>query len=511
MANIYVKSGNATQWAANTVYAAGSKVVASTSNYWVYYTATGGTSGGTEPVWNNTDGGTSPTDGTITDWVSYPASSWTYATITLTRAGASSVAGDYIYVSNNHAESTATAISPTFAGTVANPCYVLCADDTSGTPPTTLATTATVSTTGVSSLIVSGAIYCYGITFTAGSGAVSANLGLGAIANSSSTTPCSQVYDTCKFRLGSTSASTNVYVLIGSALSAANRTVVWKNCSLKFGSSGAGQAVYTKNASFWWEGGSIESGSSSPSTGIFRADASGNMTVSGVDFSNLSSSMYFFAPSANMITAVMIRDCKMPSGWANTVVNTTISGPYAPVGVYNSSGSAVNYNTVYQNYFGKIVPETTYVRSGGASDGVTPLSWKMVSTSGAIYPNGTCVTPEIVTWVNNTGVSKNVTVEILHDSATNLKDDEIWLEVMYLASSATPLGTWINDSKATVLSTATDQATSSATWTTTGMANPNKQKLSVTVTFQMKGYVHARVVMAKPSKTVYVDPVVTVA
>ena len=510
MANIYVKSGNATTWAASTTYAAGAKVVsASATNYWVYYTAAGGTSGGTEPVWNNVDGGTSPTDGTITDWVSYPASSWTYATISVTRATTSSAAGDYIYVSNNHNETSAVTTSITFPGTVSNPTYLLCADDTSGTPPTTLATTAQISTTGGTAIFMYGSVYCYGIIFTGSSGASSGSiqfaLGTGVAQI--------EIFEQCKFRLGSTAASTLVFFAIGTSATVTNRVVEWRNCTAKFSAS-SNQHLYAAAAAFYWNGGGFESGSSSPSTGLFRtgsSSAAGQIYLSGVDFSNLSSGIYLTSPINTSPGVLMARNCRMPSGWANTVVNTTVNGPYSPIAMYNSSGSAVNYNTIYQTYYGKVIPETTYVRSGGASDGITPISWNVASTSNAGYPVGICYTPEIVTWVNNTGVSKTVTVEILHDSVTNLTDAEVWLEVMYLGTSAAPLGTWINDSKSNVLAAATDQATSTATWTTTGMANPNKQKVSVTLTTQLKGYVHARVALAKPSKTIYVDPVVTVA
>ena len=42
------------------------------------------------------------------------------------------------------------------------------------------------------------------------------------------------------------------------------------------------------------------------------------------------------------------------------------------------------------------------------------------------------------------------------------------------------------------------------------MSNPNTQKLSVTITPQEAGYMQAKVYLAKASKTVYVDPKLTV-
>ncbi len=114
-------------------------------------------------------------------------------------------------------------------------------------------------------------------------------------------------------------------------------------------------------------------------------------------------------------------------------------------------------------------------------------------------------------WNTTVGSAVTVTVDVLHDSVTNLKDDEIWLELWYLGTSGFPLATTIRDAKADIFSAAADQAASTATWTTTGMANPNKQKLAVTFTPQEAGFIQARVVIVKPSATVYVDPVLQVS
>ena len=102
-------------------------------------------------------------------------------------------------------------------------------------------------------------------------------------------------------------------------------------------------------------------------------------------------------------------------------------------------------------------------------------------------------------------------IEILHDSVTNLQDDEVWLEVEYLGTAGFPLSLFASDRMTDILSTPADQTTSSVAWTTTGLTNPNKQKLAVTFTPQEIGVVRCRVALAKPSYTVYVDPLLTVA
>jgi hypothetical protein len=179
--------------------------------------------------------------------------------------------------------------------------------------------------------------------------------------------------------------------------------------------------------------------------------------------------------------------------------------------MYNCDSGTTNYRMWVKDYYGDIVSETTLIRTGGASDGTTGLSWKMTTTADGEFPGLVLRSPEIVQWNDTVGSSKTVTVEILHDSVTNLKDDEIWLEIEYLGSSSAPLGSNANDRKTNLLATGSDQTTSSAAWTTTGLTNPNKQKLQVTFTPQTKGYVHARVVSAKASYTLYVDPLLVIS
>ena len=180
--------------------------------------------------------------------------------------------------------------------------------------------------------------------------------------------------------------------------------------------------------------------------------------------------------------------------------------------MWNCDSGDTNYRLWIEDYAGSIKSETTLVKTGGASDGDTPLSWKMATTANAEYPLVLLRSPEIFSErITSTGSAKTITVDILHDSATALKDDEIWLEVQYLGTSGFPLGSFANDSKADVLAAGANQASSSATWTTTGMGNPNKQKLEVTFTPQEKGVAIVTVCMAKASYTVYVDPLAVVS
>jgi hypothetical protein len=206
-----------------------------------------------------------------------------------------------------------------------------------------------------------------------------------------------------------------------------------------------------------------------------------------------------------------LRNCKLPANWAGSLSAAT-PGPGCIIEMANCDSADTNYRYWRETTFGSIKHETTIVRTDGASDGTTALSWRMASNADADnYPHSALASPEIVKWNDTTGSAVTITVEILHDSVTDVTDRECWLEVDYLGTSGFPLSSRVSDGAADVLATAAGQTTSSATWTTTGLTNPNEQKLAVTFTPQEKGYLHARVMVAKASYTVFVDPLLTVS
>lgn len=435
------------------------------------------------------------TDGNNAD----TGATWALAEATLAGADATpDAAGDTIWVSQVHAESTAGAVTLAFAGTPATPSRILCGDD-AAEPPTALATTATVTTTS-GTLVLGGSFYCYGITFT----------------SSSTTTICGssanqvQLYEQCSFR--TTNPGGGGSFLFGSQNNVAQK-MRFVDCTFKPNAAGQVWTVYG-NAEIC--GGSIVSGSTTP-TALFALSAdrtNGILDVSGFDFSNLSSSLNLCKGDTAAPGHIVFRNCKLPASWSGSLVSGTIPGPGPRYEMHNCDSTDTNYRMWVEDYAGSIKHETTIVRTGGASDGTTALSWKMVTSANAEYPTVPLVSPEGSLWNDTTGSSKTLTVEIVHDSqgagsGSKFQDDEVWLEAMALTTSGVPLGAWIDDAKANVLATAANQADSSETWTTTGLTTPVKQALSVTFTPQEKGVVTWRVVCAKASKTLYVCPKAT--
>lgn len=417
--------------------------------------------------------------------------SWANAKATLAGAASAASAGDTIYVSQAHAETSATDIAITFPGTRAAPTIVLCVDD-GAEPPTTLATTGAISTTSNAYVTFTAAgLYCYGLVVTAGNSTGNPRIRFG-------TNNSAQTFEACQFAMGSTGSNAILDVQSNSQLLTLNGcTLTYSATGQRLNITGSGSVLVCNGCT--WAGSAV--------TQIIVINGWSAATFDGCDLSNAASSMN--VTTSATVVSLVLRDCKLPSGWSGEVCSATASTPRA-VFLHNSDNADTNYRTDFQTYLGRLTSETTLIRTGGASDGVTGLSWKVATNANPEFCDP-FITPEIHAWNDSTGSSKTVTVEILHDSATNLTDAEVWLEVMSLNTSGYPLGTWTSDRKADYLASAADQADSSETWTTTGMSNPNTQKLSVSFTPQEKGVIVARVCVAKASKTLYVDPVLTVS
>jgi hypothetical protein len=433
------------------------------------------------------------TDGSDSD----NGTTWALAKATLNGIAAIDAAGDTIYVSQSHAESTAGALSIALAATTANPTKIICGND-AAEPPTAVASTATITTTGSAAITLSapsGPLYCYGITFNMGSGANNATF---------TYSGGSGHFENCNFQIVATGSNTQIN------LANSGGRVLARNCGFKF--AAASHIVQSVSGFLHIQGGSILSGGTSP-TAFYSSGVTvnSNALIEDFDFSNASAGMHLVDTSSNGSgQKATFRNCKLPASWSGSLHSGT-PGIAALFELYNCDAGDTRYRYRRAERHGTIQDEGTIKKSSGAGDGTDTFSWKMVSLVDAEYPINMLSTPELVKWNETTGSAITVTVDIVHDSVTALKDNEIWLEVSYLGTSGVPLGTFVSDAAATVLTTAASQTSSSATWTTTGLTNPSKLKLEVTFTPQEKGFIHAVVKLAKASTTVYLDPALQVS
>lgn len=337
-------------------------------------------------------------------------------------------------------------------------------------------------------------MYIYGITFKAGNGASTASINF-------SSTPGQHRLEKCKLWLGSTSASARIQPGIVTQTNVMSIDLV--NCRMEFSSTSQTANVGGRVTIH----GLVVEGATLPTTLFTQAGTTGpcRLHVHGADLSALGSGKTIFSFGSTPKTDdIAFINCKL--GASVTLHGTEPSHLRGAVLRFiNCSSADTNYDyKLISGALGSIDHETTIVRTGGASDGTTPISRKMVSTS-QVSLGAPLESDWSFIWNDSTGSSKTLTVEMVTDNVT-LTDAEAWVEVDYLGTSGFPLEVRTSDRQANILGTPSNQTSSSVTWTTTGLTTPVKQKLEVTFTPQEKGLIRARVILAKASTTVYIDP-----
>ena len=427
------------------------------------------------------------TDGSDAD----NGTTWALAKATLTGAAAIDAPGDTIVVSSVHAESTAAVLSLAWGGNAAAPTRVLSVDD-SADPPTALLPGASVTTTGASSLVIlegnGNNAYIHGLTFNCGTGASAASIIVRGLC----------VLEECNLFLVNTGSGSHIE-------NSPDGTLTAKGCGFKFGAVTQGFYVYQSGVPYRILGGQIVSGGANIANLVVGINQGGSIVFDGFDLSALSSALNIVSATQNN-ARVSLHSCILPASWTGSL-NPSAPGLGSLFEMFSCWSGATEIIWRRKATFGEGRDETTLVRTGGGKHRGVGVSLKCATTADAEYPLHTFETLQFAAQVTAAQVGSPVTatVEILHDSATAMTDADIWLTVVGPGSEVN------SDQVADVFATPANQAASSATWTTTGMANPNKQKLTVTWTPAKAGVVLGTVSIAAASKTVYVDNMMTVA
>lgn len=435
------------------------------------------------------------TDGSDAD----NGSTWALAKATLAAALTAAGAGGTVYVSDNHAESAAAAKTLTSPGTAASPVRVICVDDSGNPePPTARATTASVTTTGNNGITFAGFAYYYGITFSAGTG----NSAAATIAFQSNS-PWAHFFDTCSLQCPATNAASK-FLFGNTSTTVDDNLCVLHNTTFKFGATG--QFILVRCPVRWQFSSGLAAGGSTPAV-LFQTPAASApyalMDLIGVDLSELTGTLVTVGQCFDIYR---FRDCKLGSGV--TFSTGTYGGPGATeIEVINCDSGDTSYRYHFENYMGTITSETTIVRMGGASDGTTAFSRKMVSTANTKFY--TPLRARALEFWNTKLSSQTVSIPILTDNVT-LKDDECWAEVEYLGTSGFPLGSLASDQVADpIFGTAANQATDSSSSWASAPGTPVQQTLDVTFTPAEVGLIRVWVCLAKPTTTLYFDPKVS--
>lgn len=414
---------------------------------------------------------------------------WANAFTTLALACAADTAGDVFFVAHDHAESTAGAVTPSFAGTAASPSLVYCVNRAGSVPPVAadLATTATVTTTGSTSTItLNGSLYMYGITFSAGTGASGGGFVVsGGIDN--------QHFKNCAFTFGTTAGVT---FQTGSTTN--NSQAHFQDCTF---------TCATTNQTFSFFGNTelhncTIGGSAIPATVFTVQIHCSKLVLEGCNLSAIGSGKTLFAPNRAQI---LMKDCRLGASVTMCATGSTLAIPVT-VDVVNCDSGDTNYRTERHTREGNLTTETTIVRTGGASNGTTTIAWKII-TSAESEVAQPFEAPPIAIWNETIGSAVTATIEGTWGGGSVPDTNDIWIEAQYLGTSGFPVSSRATGGVATPLHTASSHASSSETWG----GGTTDFKMSVTFTPQEKGFVYIYVRAGLASTTFYVDPKITLS
>ncbi len=418
-----------------------------------------------------------------------PYETWAKAATTLLVAVAAASAGDDIIIGHDHSESPNTTLTYAFSTTAATINRVISATSTAGGSVVTYNKADNIqidNSAGANFIKLSGHVKLYGVSLKVGD-----NL----VVNSARS---HVLFDDSLLELSSAGGLVNVQ---------AEETIVHlKNTDLNWSTGSAANAIKGLNgATVIWDGGILSLTGTQPNALFDGQDGTVRYQLSGVDLSALTSAIIDVTDTTD--STLSLHHCLLNSGVA--LFTGTISSHGQKLLMSGCDDTADNdlYRLEYIDFWGSTVHDDAIFRTtGGASDGGTPISWKMVSTANAVEFSEPTKSPPIYSWVDATG-STTFTVQCLWDSVTDIQDDEAWLEIEFLEASADTDSAFADDRMADISATPADQTTNATAWTET-LTNDNEFELAVTATVNRVGPVIARVCLAKPSTTIYADPLI---
>lgn len=430
--------------------------------------------------------------------------SWTNACLTTAAAIALSAAGDDFNIYSGHAETQASALTLTFKGTAASPNRIFSCDRTN-TPAqaSDLVAGASISTSGAFNIAIGGDVYCYGLTFSAGSAANAASIILGSDIGGGNIR--NQTFENVSLILNNTSASSGIKLATSNNDNGGGK-ITFNNSTITFGA--AGQSIINQGIRLDWLNTKSAIAGTAPTTLITMPSGSNSQTIDrliGLDFSALGSGHTIFG--SNPLGGINLMTC-CELGASVVIAATPISQGGAVTDYLNCSNNGTPLSGRFW-YQGTLSTETVVIRSGGA-----PQSWKVATT-----PNNKRYMPfeclEIGIWcVAGTPVTVygNSITDLVVD-ATPLTNADLWIEAQVMDSSGSPISDLYTTSPTSQLTAGTTLTAnaSSGSWTTTGMTTPDARQQSLTFTPQISGYVRVTYKVGRASLTsLRVDPGINV-
>lgn len=447
------------------------RIIKNNSETHYFICSTAGTCGAGEPTYDTTTGNTTTDSGAtwtcigaVGAFSAFLAPHIRLANSFTTNWGA---AGDTFYVADDHAYSVGSTYLPTSPGTVASPCHIYCVDKTVA-PPTSsthLKITGSETTTGSAGFRFITAGHVYGLTFSAGSGVTNTTLEIGSSVNFA-------VFENCKFVKAGTSASSNAITVTSSTTSI--NTIILKNTTVEFGHTGDSLS-FTAGVVRWINTPNFIVGATIP-TSLLNTSLSeySRIYFEGVDFSALAGNNLIRSGINSLIFKLI--NCKVHASTVFPPASPATAG--ISVELINCSSDTKNYLLNRYTRFGQQTTITNPVRTGGASDGTTLYAWNITSTADAEWVSPYDSFPLSV-WNDTTAANRTVTLYGIYNSASLPNNDEIWMEVEYLGSSATPQASFATTTKAAQFLTGSALSADTSAWDTGATARANTTAYSL--------------------------------
>ncbi len=315
-------------------------------------------------------------------------------------------------------------------------------------------TTAIIGTVGpgAADIALTGIVrLCYGVAIQAGSGTSAASINI--------TGNGLWKFKNGGLILNNTSASSAV--VIGSDSSSAN--LILDNTPITFGA--VGQDISIVAGRFTWQNTASAILGSVPNT-LFADGGSRSFApvlIEGVDLSAATSGKNLVAAQSKSGTFTF-KDCTFGAGVTVAVAPTLAIG--GEVFVVNSDSSGTNYRHEKYDYPGSHIVDTALYRTGGASNGTTPLSWKIAATANAKWAM-TFDTIRRAVWNDTTATNRTLTMEGLQDPRTSTSlptNEDIWMELSYMGSASSPIATVNSGTKADILAAGSNLTASTEAW-----------------------------------------------
>jgi hypothetical protein len=296
-------------------------------------------------------------------------------------------------------------------------------------------------------------------------------------------------------------------------LSGANDTLTrWENVDFVLNGTGKINIL----SGFEWVGGTFSFGvGGSVVTNVFDPSSGrgGVLHVSDVDFQDIDAGD-FMVDDENSSWDVLIKRCKIPA--AANYMDTGPTGGAMKVR-FHSVDDGNNIFTFKEYYFEGLTESDTAIYLDATYDGTNGYSAKLTSNANAIEWSRPLRFKLADIW--NPTPNATVTVELLINSATDLFDDDFWIEIEYPDSTTGALGGLDQTSRAaTILTTPSDvtvghivaSAKGAGDWTGEG-GTAQFYKIAVTLANDQAGVLTVWANLAKPSTVIYVDPKVVLS